>query len=276
MTEGNGGTVNAVFNVTSATPAARPSPSTSRPPTERRSRGADYTSRERHARTSPAGQLTRTITVPVTGDLLDEIDENFTVTLTNPVNAIDHRRPAASGRSPTTTRRRRCRSTTSTVAEGNAGTDGRDLHGHAERPERPRRLGRLLDAERHRDRACATTRPSSGTLNFAAGETTKQVTVLVNGDPLDESTRRSPSNLANADQRDDRRRAGPGHDQRRRSAALALDRRRHGHRGRHRHRRATFTVTLSTVSGRDGLGRLRGGQRHRHGAGRLHAAPAAR
>ena len=31
--------------------------------------------------------MTRTITVPVTGDLLDEIDETFTVTLTNPTNA---------------------------------------------------------------------------------------------------------------------------------------------------------------------------------------------
>ena len=38
----------------------------------------------------------------------------------------------------------------------------------------------------------------NGTLNFAAGETTKQVTVLVNGDLLDESNETYTLNLANA------------------------------------------------------------------------------
>src|SRR5258705_269594 len=34
-----------------------------------------------------AGVTTQTITVPITEDLLDELDENFTVNLANPTNA---------------------------------------------------------------------------------------------------------------------------------------------------------------------------------------------
>src|SRR5204863_6174618 len=34
-----------------------------------------------------AGVLTQTITVPITDDLLDELDEDFTVNLANPTNA---------------------------------------------------------------------------------------------------------------------------------------------------------------------------------------------
>ena len=48
--------------------------------------GADYTATS-GTLTFTAGQTTRTITVPTSGDLLDEIDETFTVNLTNPVNA---------------------------------------------------------------------------------------------------------------------------------------------------------------------------------------------
>ena len=39
---------------------------------------------------------------------------------------------------------------------------------------------------------------TSGTLNFAAGETSKQVTVLVNGDLLDEANETYALNLTNA------------------------------------------------------------------------------
>ena len=68
--------------------------------------------------------------MPVTGDLLDEIDENFTVTLTNPTNAtisdgIGLGTIADNDPPPTLT------VNDVTVAEGNTGTTAADLHGHA-------------------------------------------------------------------------------------------------------------------------------------------------
>ncbi len=49
------------------------------------------------------GQTTRTFTVQVNGDLLDEIDESFTVTLSAARSTRRSPTTAASGRSPTTT-----------------------------------------------------------------------------------------------------------------------------------------------------------------------------
>ena len=68
------------------------------------------------AKTSPA-----TLTVLVNGDIKFEPNETFVVNLSNPVNATIAD-ALGQGRSPTTTARRRSRSTTSPVTEGNAGT----------------------------------------------------------------------------------------------------------------------------------------------------------
>ena len=52
--------------------------------------------------------------------------------------------------------------------------------------ERQGRLGRLRDGEQHRDCAGRTTWRRAATLNLLAGETTKTITVTVNGDELNE------------------------------------------------------------------------------------------
>jgi hypothetical protein len=49
--------------------------------------GTDYTSNSGTLTFTP-GQTSQTVTIPVTGDRTDEIDENFTLNLTSPVNAI--------------------------------------------------------------------------------------------------------------------------------------------------------------------------------------------
>ncbi len=156
--------------------------------------GADYTSASGTLEFAP-GQLTRTITVAVTGDLLDEIDENFTVTLTNPVNAsitddIGLGTIADNDPTPTLT------INDTTVAEGDSGTTAATFTITQSAPS-----GRATSVDYSTLNGSATApadyTAGSGTLNFAAGETTKQVTVLVNGDLLDESNETYTLNLAN-------------------------------------------------------------------------------
>jgi hypothetical protein len=87
VTEGNGGTVNAVFTVT-VSPAATQNVTVNFATSNgTATAGADYLASSGML-TIPAGQTTGTITVTVNGDLLDEPDETFSVNLSNPTNAI--------------------------------------------------------------------------------------------------------------------------------------------------------------------------------------------
>ena len=72
--------------------------------------GADYTAAS-GSLTFNTGDESKTITVTVTGDDVDEPDETLTVTLTNESGRDARGTPRGPGRSPTTTRRR-CRSAT--------------------------------------------------------------------------------------------------------------------------------------------------------------------
>ena len=85
--------------------------------------GTDYTAITGGTLTFPAGTISQTFDVAVTGDVLDESNETILVTLSNPTIAgpsgppgtpgppAPTIRPPARARSRTTTRRRRCRST---------------------------------------------------------------------------------------------------------------------------------------------------------------------
>ena len=87
---------------------------------------------------------------------------------------------------------------------------------------------------------------TSGTLNFAAGETTKTVTVTVNGEDSQRGERDLLPQPERADERDAGRRPGARHDHRRRRPAGALDQRPGGLGAGPN---ANFTVTLSASSG---------------------------
>ena len=121
------------------------------------------------------------------------------------------------------------------MTEGNSGTVDGDLHRHARRAS-----GRTVTVDYATADGTATAPgdylAASGTVTFLPGETSRPVTVTVNGDTLDEANETYLVNLSNADERDDPRRPGARHDHRRRRAADGLGRQRDRHRGQQRAR----------------------------------------
>ena len=110
-----------------------------------------------------------------------------------------------------------------------------ELHGQPERAQRPGGHRRLRDRQRHRT---GTRRlpGRSGTVTFAAGQTTQAGDRAGQRRPARRGERDLLRQPHEPDERDDRRRPGRGHDHGRRRAARAVDQRRHRHRGQCRHR----------------------------------------
>ena len=111
VTEGNGNSVTASFTLSLNAASGQPATVSYATADGTATAPADYTALPLTAITFAPGQVTRTVSVTVAGDVLDEIDESFTLNLSNPVNATISD-PDRAGRSRTTTRSRRCRSTT--------------------------------------------------------------------------------------------------------------------------------------------------------------------
>jgi ribosomal protein L35AE/L33A len=183
VTEGNGGPVNANFTVTLSSGSGQPVHVDYATADGDAIAGADYTAKAATL-TIPTGQTTGTITVSVTGDALDEVDEKFTVRLTNAVAASlgdDLALGTITDNDPLPT----LNVNDVTVAEGDAGTVDAVFTVTLDDPS-----GRgvsvdyaTTDGDAMAPADYATT---SGTLIFPAGETTRTVTVPVKGDVLDE------------------------------------------------------------------------------------------
>ena len=195
VTEGNGGTTSATFTVTLTPVSGRDV--TVQYVTADGSAGspADYASTSGNL-TFTAGQTTKQVTVQVNGDTLDESAENFTLNLSGAVNATisdgvgvgtitdDDPPPAISIDDVT-------------VTEGDTGTTSATFTVGLGQPSG---LAVSVDYATANVTALAPAdyTATSGTLNFAPGQTTKQVTVLVQGDLLDEANETFTVNLANA------------------------------------------------------------------------------
>ena len=148
------------------------------------------------------GQTTQTVTVQVKGDLLDEIDESFTVDLSSRGQRHDRRRQR-----PRHDHRRRCaadhaRSTTSTVTEGNTGTVNATFTVTPRRAERTDGHGRLRDGGRHGDGARPTTRPCRHASSSRQARRRRRSPSPVHGDLLDETNETFFVNLTNRVERD--------------------------------------------------------------------------
>ena len=86
VTEGDSGSVNAVFTVTLSQATSQTVSVNYTTANGTAASGSDYTSTS-GVLTIPANATSGTISVPVLGDLLNENNETFTVTISNPVNA---------------------------------------------------------------------------------------------------------------------------------------------------------------------------------------------
>ena len=86
LTEGNAGTTNANFTVSLSAPSGMNVTVNYATANGTATQPADYTTTSGTLTFTP-GQGTKTISVPVVGDVLDEIDETFVVNLSGPTNA---------------------------------------------------------------------------------------------------------------------------------------------------------------------------------------------
>ena len=184
VTEGDTGTVDAVFTVSlsfaqplSVSVNYTTSDGTAVAP-------ADYTAVS-GTLTIPAGATSGSITVPVVGDLLDEANETFTVTLSSPVNgiiAVGTGLGTITDNDPTPS----LSINDVTLTEGDVGTQTATFTVTLSAA-----AGRTVTTNYTTANATATApadyTATSGTLTFTPGTTTQQVSVVVAGDVLDEA-----------------------------------------------------------------------------------------
>ena len=195
LTEGDSGSTNATFTITLSESSAdavtvdyATADGTALAPD-------DYTGASGTVTFLP-GETTQTVSVEVNGDLLDEDDETFHVELSNAVNAtIDDGEGVGTitDDDPVPT----LSVDNVTVTEGNSGNVNANLTVSLNAPS-----GRAVSVQYATADgtafAPADYTATSGNLNFAAGQTTQQVTVLVRGDTLDEANETFTLNLSNA------------------------------------------------------------------------------
>ena len=203
VAEGNSGTRNANFTISLSAASSKTVTvqyATATSGSFAATAGTDYVVVPLTTLTFTPGQTTKTVTVLVKGDTLDEMDERFVVNLSSPGNATltdsegfgtifdDDAAPSL-------------RISDATVIEGNSGT-------------KPATFTVSLSAASGKTVTVqyATLVPSSfaatpgadyvtvplTTLTFLPGETSKTVTVLVKGDTLDEVDERFLVTLSNA------------------------------------------------------------------------------
>ena len=184
VTEGDSGTVNAVFPVTLGSPAGSTVTVHAATTNGSATAPADYAATTADLTFAP-GETTKNVTVQVKGDTLDEVNETFDVTLSAATNA-----GVADGSAVGTVTDDDDPPSVSvadvTVTEGNAGTVDATFVTSLSGPS-----GRTVTADYATADASAASpadyASATGAVSFAPGETTKNVTIAVKGDLLDEA-----------------------------------------------------------------------------------------
>ena len=200
VTEGNSGTTNMVFTVTLA-PASGQEVTVNYAvdAATTATSASDFTALPSGTLTFAAGDTSKTITVAVTGDAVDEPDETVVLKLSNAGNATigiatatstitdDDGEPSLSITAP------------ATVTEGNSGsTDMVFTVTMSPASGQEVTVNYAVDATSTATSASDFTALPSGTLTFAAGDTSKMIRVAVTGDAVDEPDETVVLKLANA------------------------------------------------------------------------------
>ncbi len=183
ITEGNSGTKLMNLTVTLSAPATGPVTVGYATANGTAMAGSDYTAKS-GTLSFAAGETSKTIQVSITGDATNEANESFKVNLTNPAGAV-----IADGEAiATITNDDAAPLPTLSIAdasitEGNSGTKLMNLTVTLSRPA----AGAVTVAYATADdtaRAGSDYTAKSGTLSFAAGETSKTIQIVVQGDTL--------------------------------------------------------------------------------------------
>ena len=198
VTEGNAGTTTATFTVSPSAASGNSVTFDWSTAAGTATAGTDYVSTPGSS-TIAAGATSTTIVITVNGDVVDEADETFTVTLSNPVSAT-----IADGTGLGTITDDDAAPTLSigdvSLAEGNAGTTTATFTVTLSAAS-----GQAVPVDWATVDGTATQLSDyisgSGTLTFPAGTTTRTIGVTVNGETvpeLDETFRVTLSNATNA------------------------------------------------------------------------------
>jgi ribosomal protein L35AE/L33A len=195
VTEGTSGTATANFVVTLSAASGLPISIDFASADGTALAGADYTATTGTLSFDP-GTTSRTIAVPVLGDVLDEANETFTVLLSNPVN-VTVADASGLGTISDDDARPSLRVNDVTVTEGHSGTVEATFTVTLSAPSG---LTVTVTTATVNGTAIAGSDYTavSGTLTFAPGDTSRTVTVSVLGDVLDEANETFTLRLSSA------------------------------------------------------------------------------
>ncbi len=194
LTEGNSGTANMTFTLTLSAASGRTVTVAYATSDGTATQPADYSARTGTV-TFTAGQVSRTFTVPVVGDTLDEFDETFLADLATPTNAT-----IAKSHSVGTIVDNDALPTISTanvtVTEGDSGTSVATFTVSLSAASAKPITVDFATADGTAT-AGADYEATSGTLSWTPGEVTKTVAVTIDADLLDEANETFTMNLTN-------------------------------------------------------------------------------
>ncbi|MBX7187702.1 MAG: matrixin family metalloprotease [Vicinamibacteria bacterium] len=185
VTEGNAGTTNAVFTLSLSTVSGQTVTVSAATAANTAAAPADFTATGPTTITFNAGETTKTFTVPVAGDTLDEINETFFVNLNGPTNAT-----LGDGQGLGTINDDDAAPSISigdvAVTEGNAGTTNAVFTLSLSAASGQTVTVSAVTAANTAASPADFTATGPTTITFNAGETSKTFTVPVVGDTLDE------------------------------------------------------------------------------------------
>lgn len=185
MTEGNSGTVNATFTVTLSAASGKTVTVNYATADGTATAPGDYTAIANTPLTFNPGDTSKTVTVLVTGDAIDEVNETFTVNLANPSNATigtgtgtgtitDDDGPSISINDVT-------------VTEGDSGQANAVFTVSLSAASPQTITVNYATANGTAAAGSDYAAIASTALTFNPGDTTKQISVVVNGDTADEA-----------------------------------------------------------------------------------------